>query len=155
VIRNHWKDVVETAGVLSIVASLIFVAFEIRQNTDAVRSSAIHDISRFSYDATVLSIEKDEIRAARLAVCNGDIDESQRYLLRIYYAALLRIQMNRFYQMQLGILDEQTILALGGTGAAYRNPYFAEIWPVLKVDFADDFQAYIERDVLPLKEDTC
>jgi hypothetical protein len=153
--RDQWKDVIEGMGVLSIVASLIFVAFEIRQNTDAVRSSAIQDISRLSYDATVLSIEKDEIREARLAVCRGDLDESQRFLLQLFYAALMRIQMNRFYQLQLGILDEQMILSLGGKGGAYRNPYFAEIWPVLKVDFTEDFQAYIERDVLPLAQDSC
>ena len=153
--RDQWKDVIEGMGVLSIVASLIFVAFEIRQNTDAVRSSAIHDISRFSYDATVLSIENDEIRDARLAVCRGDLDESQRFLLRLYYAALMRIQMNRFYQLQLGILDEQMILSLSGKGGAYRNPYFAEIWPELKIDFTEEFQAYIERNVLPLSQHSC
>lgn len=153
--RKQWKDVVESVGVLSIVASLIFVAFEIRQNTDAVRSSAIQDISRSSYDATVLSIENAEIREARLAACRGELDDSQRFLLRVYYAALLRIQMNRYYQMQLGILDEQTILSLSGKGGAYRNPFFAEIWPVLKVDFEEDFQTYVENEVLPLSQDSC
>ena len=154
--RDQWKDLVEGLGVLSIVASLVFVAFEIRQNTNAIRSSAIQDISRFSYDATVLSIEKDEIRVARLAVCSGDLDESQRFLLQLYYGALMRIQMNRFYQVQLGILDERMILALGGKGGADRNPYFAEIWPVIRLDFEEDFQEYIEREVLPLSQDaTC
>ena len=153
--RHSWKDWFEVVGVASIVVTLGFVAYEIRQNTDAVRSAAIQDISRFSYDATVLSIEKDELREARLAACGGELSEDQAFLLRMYYAALIRIQMNRFYQARLGILDEETILSLAGRGGAYRNPYFAEIWPLLKLDFDDDFKEYIERDVLPLSQDGC
>ncbi len=153
--REQVKDVIEVIGVLSIVATLAFVALEIRQNTNAVTSATIQEIARSSYDATVLSIENADLRAARLAVCSGDLDEAQRFQLTIYYAALLRIQMNRFFQMQLGVIDEEMILALGGKGAAYRNPFFAQTWPVLKIGFTLDFQEYIERNVLPLSQDTC
>jgi len=153
--REQLKDVIEVIGVLSIVATLAFVALEIRQNTNAVKSATIQEIARSSYDATVLTLENADLRAARQAVCSGNLDEAQRFLLRIYYAALLRIQMNRFFQMQLGVIDEEMTLALGGKGGAYRNPFFVEIWPVLKIDFTLDFQEYIERNVLPLSQDTC
>ena len=154
-IREQLKDVIEIFGVLSIVVTLAFVALEIRQNTNAVTSATIQEIARFSYDATVLTIENADLRAARQAVCSGNLDDSQRFQLRLFYAALLRIQMNRFFQMQLGIIDEEMILALGGKGGAYRNPFFAQIWPELKIDFTPDFHEYIEREVLPLSQDTC
>jgi hypothetical protein len=37
--RVHWKDLLETAGTVAIVASLIFVAQEIRTNTESNKIS--------------------------------------------------------------------------------------------------------------------
>ena len=70
-----WKETAEIVGALGVIATLIFVAFEIRQNTDAVRSSTVQDISRWSYDATVLQIEYPEIIRARQAACSGSVTD--------------------------------------------------------------------------------
>jgi hypothetical protein len=134
---------------------MAFVALEIRQNTNAVRSSTIQDIARWSYDATALVVENPDLMEARYVPCISDLSERQFLLMRMWYAALLRVQVNRFYQVQLGIIDEQMAMSLGGRGGAYRSPFFAEIWPELKIDFDQDFQAYIEQEVLPLSEEPC
>lgn len=72
-----------------------------------------------------------------------------------WYGALLRIQLNRFYRIKLGILDEETAMATGGRGNAYRLPVFAEVWPVLKRELGDDFQRHIEENLLPLAQEGC
>jgi hypothetical protein len=40
-VKWSWKDVVEMVGVLGAIASLIFVAFQIRQNTRAIEALAL------------------------------------------------------------------------------------------------------------------
>ena len=162
--RPIWRETAEVIGVLGVIASLIFVALEIRQNTDAVRSAtndlltragAVQDISRWSYDATILLLDYPELVGAREAACSGSVSEDQRISLYVYYAALLRIQLNRFQQAQLGILDEELALNLGGRGAGYRNPYFAEVWSGLKGEFSADFAEFVERELIPLSQDGC
>jgi hypothetical protein len=43
-------------GVLGVIASLMFVAFQIRQNTRAIESSTLEAILGRSYDAVVLTL---------------------------------------------------------------------------------------------------
>jgi len=151
-----WRETAEIIGVLGVIASLVFVAFEIRQNTDAVRSSAIQDISRWSYDATVLTLDHPEIIRARQAACSGSVTDDQRATLYVYYSAAMRIQLNRFQQVQLGILDEDLALNLGGRGGAYRNPFFAEFWSVVdKDEFDPGFLEFVERELVPLSQNGC
>ena len=151
----RWKDLVEIIGTVSIIATLVFVGLEIRQNTNAVRSAAVQDISRWSYDATILLVENTDLLEARYTPCVSDLSEEQYIRMRAWYAALLRVQLNRYYQIRLGIIDEQMAASIGGKGAAYRHPFFAEIWPVLKVDFDKGFQDYVEIEVLPLSPESC
>ena len=150
-----WREIAEVIGVLSVVASLVFVALEIRQNTDAVRSSTVQDISRWSYDATMALVESPEIVAARVAACSGTMSQDQKTTLHIYYEALLRLQLNRYQQAQLGIVDEELALNLGGRGGAYANPYFAEVWANVNSQFSPGFANFIERQVLTQPGNAC
>ena len=153
--RNDWKDVFEVVGIVSLIITMVFVAFEIRQNTDAVRSSTLHDVSRMSYDVTTLLVEHADLREARRALCRGDATEDQYDQFRLWYASLMRVQQNRIFQVQLGILDESEVLAVGGKGGAYRHPYFAEFWSMVRDSYPPDFVEYIEAEVLPLSQDSC
>ena len=156
-IKWSGKDVVEMVGVLGVIASLIFVAFQIRQNTRAIESSTIEAILSRSYDAVVLSVENADLRAAQMAACDGGaaLTADQREQLIAYYRALLRLQLNRFFQARLGTIDEETALAAGGRATPYRRPIFAEIWEETKADYSADFQDFVRRGILPMVEKTC
>ena len=153
--RNHWKDAIEVIGIVSLVITMAFVAYEIRQNTNTVRSATLHDVSRMSYDVSTLMIENPDLRAAQRAYCAENASEDQLQLLRLLYAALMRVQQNRLYQVQLGILDESEVLAIGGRGGGYRHQYFAEFWTSVQETYPPDFVEYIEAEILPLQRDTC
>ncbi len=133
----------------------MFVAFQIQQNTRAVESSTIEAILGHSYDAVVLTVENADLRAAQVAACDGSLSVDQREQLIAYYRALLRLQLNRFFQVQLGILDEETALALGGRAAPYRRSIFAELWVETKEDYSPEFQDFVQRGILPMVEETC
>ena len=59
-----WKEIAEVLGILGVIGSLIFVALQIQQNTNAIRSAAIQDISRWSYDASIVNLEVPELLRA-------------------------------------------------------------------------------------------
>lgn len=48
--KLSWRDLTEILGVIGVVGSLIFVAFQIQQNTNAVRSATIQEILPLSQD---------------------------------------------------------------------------------------------------------
>ena len=148
-----WKNAIDFLGVVGVIGSLIFVALEIRQNTNAVRSSTIQAIAELSYDSTITVVNNSELRAARAAAEAGNMCQDQVAQLDSWYTALMRIQQNRLEQAKLGILDIEDAMQIGGRARAYRQPYFADYWSRQKDQFPQEFQQYIEKYVLELSNE--
>ena len=146
-----WKGLAEIFGTLGVIGSLIFVALEIRQNTNAVRSATIHAIAEMSYDTSMRMAENPELLAIQRAADNGEpLTIGQRDQLVSFYSGIMRIQQDRFQQYQLGILDEETVFQVGGRGRGYRSLFFAEFWEERKETYPVEFRQFMEREILPL-----
>ena len=159
---SDWASIAEIIGAVAIVISLVFVGLEIRngaqqteQNTDAIRASAIQDVSRWSFDAAMILVENEDLRSARSALCAGTATPEQSAQIDVFYGGLLRLQANRYYQSRVGFIDADTLLGLGGKGLAYRVPFFRDIWERRKIEFDSGFVEFVERELLPLVEDSC
>lgn len=145
------RDFLELAGVAAIVVSLGFVTYEIRQNTNAVRSTVIHSISQQSIDSIAFILENPELRRAQAAVTAGNPTPDEQRLVDLQYTALLRIQLNRFLQSEIGVIDREMVLRTGGRrgGSVYGTETFGLFWEMNKEDYTEDFQVYMEQFVLP------
>ncbi len=64
---------------------------------------------------------------------------------------MVRIKLDRFNQARLGILEEVTLLDLGGRVNLYRHSYFEEYWAHRKDAYSADFQEFVEREILSLR----
>lgn len=149
----NWKGLVEIVGILSVVGSLAFVALEIRQNTNAARSSTLQTVSEMSFDSTLAMVDNADLRDAWIAARSvrlTDLTEDQQLQLQWFVGALLRVQQNRFNQVKLGVIELDDALDMGGRAASYKSPVFAEIWATARDNYPEDFQAYIDEYVLPL-----
>lgn len=149
--RPIWRETAEVIGVLGVITSLIFVAFEIRQNTNAVQSATIQALSEQSYETARMAIENPEVRETFRAAQADSLNEEQRALLEHIISASLRIHQNRYLQVRLGVLDEATSLEIGG-GGIYRIPYFREFWGNARKNYSPGFQEYVDRVLLPMSE---
>ena len=141
--REQWKDLIEIVTAFAIIVSLVFVGLEIRQNTNAVRSTVAQSISEQSYDAIVLMIENGELRAA-LSAIEGESPDEKKRLLFLYYGALVRIQLNRYTQIQLGVIDAKTVFAMGGSGGIYDRASFRDYWSLARNSHSPEFVSYME-----------
>ena len=149
--RPIWRETAEVIGVLGVIASLVFVAFEIRQNTNAVQSATIQALSEQSYDTVRLTIEVPEAREALRAARENKLSEEQKELFDLMLSAALRLHQNRYLQVRLGVLDEATSLEIG-VGGIYRIPYFREFWSKNRSNYSPGFQEYVDRVVLQFSE---
>lgn len=151
----RWKVVGSLLGGLGVIGSLVFVALEIRQNTEAVRSATIQAISEQSFDAVAQLVENADLRAAYEAARTGSaLTPEQRLQLKVFYLGIMRIQQNRYLQSQLGVLDLETLLFVGGQGGAYDLPFFAEYWAEDRDQYPAEFQDFVEGVLLPQREDS-
>jgi hypothetical protein len=142
------KDIFEFVGMVAIVLSLAIVAFEVRQNTAAVRSAAVQAVSDQSTDAISLVVENADLRDALDAADEGIADQKQLRQVNTFYALLLRVQINRFLQSEVGAIDKQVILKMGGRATVYSTPSFRNYWDSIKGNQPDDFREFMESEVI-------
>ena len=148
------SDVTEKVGkavaAAGVIASLIFVALEIRQNTEAVQGATIQAVSQQSMDLVFVGLDNPEIREAFNSSVRGDsLSDEQKNVLDWFFQAKLRADENRLRQVEIGILDESTFGQLS-SNTAYRLPYFKDFWAREGYAFSDDFRHLVETQFLPL-----
>ena len=146
--RYSRKDVFEFAGLIAIVLSLAVVAYEVRQNTAAVRSAAIQAVSDQATDAISLVVEHPDLQAALDAADVGNADPKQLRRVNTFYALLLRLQINRFLQSEVGAIDRQIILRMGGRATVYNTPSFRRYWDNIKANQPEDFREFMENEAV-------
>ena len=145
--RYSRKDAFEFVGLIAIVLSLAVVAYEVRQNTAAVRSAAIQGVSDQATNAISLVVENPELLDAIDAADQGTADRRQQRQVDAYYALILRLQINRFLQAEVEAIDRQIILRMGGRATVYNTPSFRKYWEQIKENQPGDSREYMERDV--------
>ena len=141
-----------TAGV---IGSLLFVGFEIRQNTDAVRGSTIQGISDQSMQFTLaLSMDPDWLQLQERIVGDSvppsQLSRLERRKLTWVLLSSTRIMENRFRQMQLGILERESMGQLGASRGWYGSWWFREWWDDYPPEqqWSPDFIEFMEIEVL-------
>ena len=144
-----WRETAEVLGVIGVIATLIFVALEIRQNTSAVRSATVQAISEQSFDVNMrLAEEPDLLVLMRKADNQEPLTDSERDRLFTLWNAILRLNQNRFQQFRLGVLDDTTIFEVGGRNSSYQGSSFTEYWAATKQNHSVEFQRFVEDCVI-------
>jgi hypothetical protein len=145
-------DIGQTIQILAnigVIAGIVFLAVEVQQANNAVQSSTLQAIGELSYGSARAIVENTELRQALQAARRGeDLTDDQEYMLFASYNGLMRIQQIRYQQLRLGVLSEDTIFEVGGTGPGYRNPYFQKYWTENSSQFSDEFRTFIEQCVM-------
>ena len=145
--RDAVREVVAVGGV---VLGLVFVGYETRQNTAALRSQALQTTAEMSRQHTVLGVELPELRDAWDIAITQDAPEAmtpdQRRIMSFWTHGAMRIVEHRYHQLALGTLPEA--LTLGGRGGHYQSRYFRDWWSGRKQGFPPGFAAWVEEEVL-------
>ncbi len=110
---THWKDVAELIGILAIVASLVSVAFQLRQTQSALTASTFQERA-FDAIAEDHFVAESEFLLPILVKTNyGETFEEVAKLNELDRARLMHFMRSRmidwgneFYQYQQGYLDE-------------------------------------------------
>ena len=145
---QEFRKLIEIVGFLSLIASLIFVALEIRQNTNAVRGATIQGFAEHSMEVSMVLAQNADIRAAWLVMDDKDLDADQELILQAMYIGLMRLLENRLIQAEIGVIDFEDLERFGAKASVYRTSYFRRFWALTKDQYSIQFQEYVEREIL-------
>ena len=144
----------ETVTAATVVASLVFVALEVRQNTAAIRASAIQDLSATTSEYLNAWTTDDRIPGLFARVSSGErsdaftAEENQR--IAFMYMSALRSYEARYLQMELGVLDEDVLHSMTGASVMFDDAWFADAWPRFEPLVGRGFASFMrERYGLP------
>ncbi len=149
------RQIFELTGLLSVVVSLAFVGFEIRQNTSAVRSATYIAISNQVIDIS-RDIATDE-RLSRLThlmlvenIRGDELNPEELISLQMHVNAGLRRIENIYLQVQAGILDSSAFDQIAVSNY-YRTNIARETWDMFGKYFDKGFISHFEalRDNVP------
>jgi len=138
----------EAAGAGAVVASLLYVGRQVRQNNRIARAEAYRDVTMGW--ARLLHLWADDRPAAKALVRSGsgtrltDLAEDDReaFLLRI--AATFRVFETIYHQVNEGVLDSEALDMLWGRDTG-STPLFRDAWAQLRGSYRAEFRTFVER----------
>jgi len=152
-------DLGQTISILAnigVIAGIIFLGYEMRQNTSALKSGAaqninnqIAGINELRMDPEIMSlIIKGDAHPEDLSAV-----EKQQYFS--YLSTILHAWQNMYVQMREGAYDEDS---LSGWWRVLREnfetPGFVEYWNTRAFVLSPDFREFVETEVMRIPLDS-
>ena len=148
----------ELFGVFAVVASLIYLAIQLRQNTKSIRLGTMHDNTTLW--VTLMSLHGQNQEASDLwskgLVDYDNLSDGQKTRFIIFMGVAMRVLSEQLFQWQEGALDKNIWQGMKATiDDLAQTPGFKAYWKMRQHQFSEDFQAYIressERGTLSAK----
>jgi hypothetical protein len=141
----------QIVGAIGVIVSLVYVGYQIRQNTSVVRSSAaqtVHEHFAKWYQMVAADAELSRITATGLRDYSS-LNEEERVRFISAFMSFLSYSQNAFLKLQEGSLEphlwlgwEQVMMNLFGA------PGGKSFWKERSYMFGETFCCYIETDLM-------
>lgn len=138
----------ELLGGIAVVASLIYLAIQIRQNTSSVRSATLAANTDI-WTSMLTQVASPQFNEAYLLGSSGKPDLKPHQFLQFYLInrSLFVAFENQFYQYSHGTLDAEIYL---GYERSFKNqilsfPGFRVYWELTRHEFTPEFTARLEK----------
>jgi hypothetical protein len=155
---ERYKRVQQGVAATGVIVSMLFVGFEIRQNTRAVVGATVQAIADQGIssvldgagDADWVRILTALAEGAQLADLSAE--DQLRYVMRA--SVFVRQMQNRFLQTRLGILDESGLgVGTGVHNPFYRTEHFLAAWQdkQIRSEYSSEFVDFMETTVMGIR----
>jgi hypothetical protein len=138
----------EFIGGIAVIASIVYLAIQIRQNTRSVRSSTLAT-NTANWSSMLVNLSSEGQSDAYLNGMMGKADISAKHLLQfvLIARAMLVSSETQHYQYLNGALDKDIYL---GYERACRDqmlafPGFRMVWEITREQFSPKFRALVDK----------
>jgi hypothetical protein len=140
------ETIIDLGQTVAVFASLVFVGYQIRQHTRALKATSHHAITD-SFNALNVMVYGDPrvARIQRLGLAGlGNFDEDEALQFSWLVLANMRIFETLYYQYRTGTMEEQLYEAeLRTLNWLASQPGFQAWWSANPISFSAEFRTFI------------
>ena len=140
--------IAEIAGVLAIVASLVYLALQVRQNTRTTGLESVHAIStEFNnfYDMLASNGELADIYHRGVIDFQG-LDTTQQMRFTLALTRVFRTFHEQYFQVREGAMDAEFWRSWEALFSdAVQYPGVQEVWSRRRHQFTENFQIVVDK----------
>lgn len=141
------KLLIETVGIVGLIASLVFVGIEIQQNSVVAQAQSEQATSELMTNIFLLPAQDPELAELLISVNLGrlsieDLDSRQSANLYFFYMLALQAWETSFQAVQSGIVPEGILDRYDGT--YLLNPYVLSRWSEFRPVLTEEFAIFVE-----------
>lgn len=134
------RTIAEIVAAIAVILSLVFVAFEIRQNTSSIRAQTRQQLSDASAQFN-LALATTELGPLWSRFTRGDsLTDDEMARVGPALVTAVRNMENVYLQTREGVIDESALVSYGWKGSImYRSEAFTEWLTANRGRFNEDF----------------
>ncbi len=134
----------EVVGAIAVVATLFYLAFQIRQNTQMSRASMTKDLMLASRAAIMDNASNDRL-ADIWAEIRGDFDDVDAARRYSFYQSYFRLYELQFNLSKQGLMDQTISTSYELVIRMFtQTKHFDQYWSIARSQFHEDFAAYVD-----------
>jgi len=140
----------EFFGSIVVVATLIYLAIQVKQNTQSIRLETIHEISSgFNNVYSQLASNRELTDIYHRGSFNfQSLDETEKLRFTFTVVQMLRTEFEQFLQWREGAIDDDHWQSLSSTFRdGMRLPGWQEVWSKRKHHYTEDFQKVVAKQL--------
>ena len=132
-------------GGITVMASLLLLAWETRQNTHAIAAQAIQNLNGMSNDTTLLVGENPQL-ATLLVKGSEELSSAERLQRGYYFYAVVASFESAYIFYSKGLLNENDYSGWKRStcGFLHKNQDGIEFWESQRNSFSDGFVAFVD-----------
>ena len=144
-------NVGEFLGALGVIASLIYLGIQIRQNTRSVRASTFHGAASRAADLTRAIAEGKELAHIYRRGMVGldqleDDDDVLRFMMLL--STMFRQFEDLFFQYRAGTISSESWDAWRySLRLQISNPGFSPFWDLRRLAFTESFRRFVDAEL--------
>jgi hypothetical protein len=152
---SQFADLGEILGGIAVVASLVYLAIQIRQNTKTVRASTLHENTDL-WSALFLRLSEPDLARAYVAGMAGQPDIRPLHYTQFFFLcrSMFLAFENQYYQTRHGVLDPEAYASytrsISKQVLAFRG--FRIWWEMNRAVFSPDFVAHVDAMIARVPE---
>jgi hypothetical protein len=147
-------ETMELVANLSVIAGLVFLGFQVRQNTAAVQAQTLQSLVEASatYLEDLARDSESQMIVGKLASKPDEVTPADAMRVSLLIRAQFIRYQSAYLRWQKGSLSEAGWIAykktVCGSGSELSNPWAmaqAQNWLVLRTDLLEEFRDYTEK----------
>jgi hypothetical protein len=144
--KSVWKETAEVLGVVGIIAGIVFLGYELRQNNELMAAEA-----RFNYLVLVTNAYSDlafnrDYAELRIKSANGETLDATDYLQ--LEAAVMRVLTTfQWTYLELPVDSPEQISLRDTAQRLFDEAIFRRVWNDRKSGFDEPFVHWLEQEI--------